>query len=118
MNSSRRTSILNYETIALLRTKIFYDQETVKDYEIIEDLFEAFGKPRDLILKKFQQFGIYSYEEYIVEIANPSGNKLPPESTSYLSVRTIKYLNAMARYFIKKENIQPEIWELKNPETV
>jgi hypothetical protein len=96
-----------------LRDKVFFDKETVNDYETIEDLLEAFGRPRNLVLKRLREYGIYSYEEYIAELNKPPRKRLPVEVIANISSGTISYLNSMAQYFIKKENIKPEIWELK-----
>lgn len=87
---------------------------TVKDFEIIEDLLEAFGKPRDLVLRLFYPYGIYSYEEYVAETRKPFELYLRRQ-VAVIAVRIIYYLNAMARQFRKKETLSPsETWELKN----
>lgn len=116
MNSLEKTSILNYETVDLLRVRVIYKKTTIKDFETIEDLLEAFGQPRNLILKSFYRYGLYSYEEFLKEWHHPANTQLPSQAVGKLMGQIIAYLDRMARYFIKKENLKPpETWELKNP---
>jgi hypothetical protein len=114
-----KTSILNYETVDLLRDKVIYKKVTVRDFEILEQLLEAFGKPRNLILKQFYAFSIYSYEEYIHESKHPIGSHLPSGAVGKLMGRIMICLDRMAEYFIEKENLNPpETWELKDPNSL
>ena len=112
-----RKDLLNYEVITRLMQRVFFDQVTVSDFAAIEELLDAFGKPRDLVIRFLHKNGIFSYDDYIAELKKPKTD----ETIEWLSVITVEihsYLEAMSRYFIKDQLPQPEIWELKNPENV
>lgn len=92
----------------------------LKDFELIEDFLEAFGKSRNLILKEMIRYGIHSYEEFLANDQKPSRKRYSARVFGNIMGTTLVYLDAMADYFIRKQNMntEPEIWELKNPETV
>lgn len=89
-----------------------WNDVTVADFELIEDLLEAFGKPRDLVLTLLYSHGILGYAEYVAEVATRK-RRHPRHAINDVAVTIIQYLTAMARYFIKDQILKPEIWELK-----
>jgi hypothetical protein len=82
----------------------------------MEELLDAFGQPRDLILRLFYKYGIFSYEDYIAELKHLHDDPQRRKELTAMTVDVHLYLDAMAGYFDDDELLNPEKWELKNPE--
>lgn len=117
MTQLNRGHLLNYKSINLLMRRVFFDDVTVADFEVMEELLDAFGKPRDLVLTLLCRHGIFSYADYVAMIKKRTGIH-SQEEINQIAMTIHNYLEAMARYFIKDRLLKPEIWELKNPQTL
>jgi len=92
--------------------RVLVDDVTANDFKVIEELLDAFGKPRDRYLRIFYSFGMFSYADYIAEINSPNPRNSEHDiddiaATIYCDLRD------MSRYFRKGHLIEHEVWELK-----
>ncbi|HMJ67239.1 MAG TPA: hypothetical protein VK508_00005 [Cyclobacteriaceae bacterium] len=108
-----RRHILNYKTIIILKERIIFNEATMTDFEIIEELLDAFGKPKDLVLGLLFKHGIFSYGDYLAARENPSNGPLERDKLSTITATIYNYLRSMAAYFQKDEIPKPEIGSVK-----